>query len=390
MKNLFAWLRHAAHHPYAMLPSSPCGIINSARDWVGEWESKTPRDIRRGPSAAYQEIDSPGFDVLPRPNALDDGSPARKALRIFPRRETGVYFLKGARIIDVDGVVISPDNQVFAEFTYVDQAGGIDAHSIFRRRRFPKATPLAGWYATICYPSSRAYYHWMIESLPRLRLIEEFLDALDGVFVPDHMPSSMTQSILALGVREDQIVPMSMGKHYAPEHLLVPAYCSGLDIPHWVPEYFKRKILNGREFVPTRRIYISRAGVTRRRVTNEQEVMAVLKHFCFEEVRPEQLSFREQAELFASAEMVVGSTGAALSNIVFCHPGSSLLSLLPYDGLVPHVFYSLACAVGMKYWDIIGKPVLNSDSILDEHVDFSIDPDRLNQTLIAMLGACDG
>lgn len=383
MKNTLKRIQHLAKHPYSILPGTPNGIINSAREWVNQWELRQPKDVRRGPAAAYWEFDTARLDILPPPYTI--AKPVGEALRIFPQRPSDLFFLKGARIIDLAGVIISPDNKVFAEFTYVDQMGGIDSHSIFRRRRYPKAQPLSGWYATLCYPSSRAYYHWMIESLPRLHFLENCLDALDGIFVPDGMPPSMIESLRVMGVKDHQVIPMSMGTHYAPEHLLIPGYCAGLDIPSWIPAFYRERVLNKRVIAANRRLYVSRAGVSRRRIINESEVSALLSEYGFETIRPENMSFVEQAELFASAEIVVGPSGAALSNIVFCSPGSSLLTLQPHSEMIPHVFYSLACAAGMYYWDIAGIPHTVPEKILDEHVDFKVDPALLARTLDAMI-----
>lgn len=322
---------------------------------------------------------------MPAPNSVGS-APQDPALRLFPVPGTALFFFRNARVLGADGVVISPDNRVFAEFTYVDEPGGIDSHSVFRRRRFPRSRPLPGWYATLCYPSSSAYYHWIVESLPRLRLLEPHLAALDGVFVPGYMASSMRESLLMLGVRESQLIPLDMSSHFAPQHLLVPKYCAGLDIPDWVPRYLRDKVFAGRPpCVPNRRVYVSRADTGRRRVTNEKALVPILERWGFEIVRPRDLGFAEQAELFRACRVVVGATGAGLANAIFCQPGAALLTLQPSAEVGPHVFYSLAGAAGLEYWDLAGHPTENAGDCAPEHADFEVDPVALEQTIAAIL-----
>ena len=377
-------LRHLWRHPRSLLPGEPVGIINDARAWVREWQARMPADIRRGPHAAVFEVDAPTLQSLPPPRRLP-GAPEHPALRLFPVPPTALYFLRGARVIGQDAAVISPDNRVYAEFTYVDEMGGIDHHSLFRRRRFPPAQPLAGWYATLSYPSAFAYFHWLVESLPRMRLLEPYLSALDGVFVPDPLPASMRESLLLLGLREQQLLPMRISSHYAPEHLLVPAYCAGLDLPSWVPGYLRSRYVDAAAGKPERRIYLSRGKVGKRRLLNEDALLPILAQHGFETVHPQELGFQQQAQLYASAHCIVGPSGAALTNALFAAPGGKLGVLQPHAGMGPHVFYSLASAAGLEYWELHGT--IEAGATAPEHADFRVDPAAFAAWLQALVDA---
>jgi len=69
------------------------------------------------------------------------------------------------------------------------------------------------------------------------------------------------------------------------------------------------------------RIYLSR-GKGARSLANEDEVAAFLQSEGFTVVACEGLSICEQAAMLARARVVVGLHGAALTNIVFCQPGT--------------------------------------------------------------------
>ena len=386
------FLQHLIRHPRALLPGAPRGIIGSARAWVAQQQAQVPADIRRGPPAAVWEVDPCSLVSLPPPQQLT-GSPRLPAQRLFPIPATALYFLRGARVIGTDAAVISPDNRVFAEFTYVDDAGGIDQHSLFKRRRFPAAKALPGWYATLSYPSAFAYFHWLVECLPRVRLLEPHLDALDGVFVPANLAESMRDALIALGLRREQLLPMEISSHFAPEHLLVPNYCAGLDFPNWVPKYLRARVLGETDATPrgTRRIYLSRARTSKRRLLNESELLAVLARHGVDVVHAQEFSFIEQARLFADSQLIVGPSGAALTNAVFARPGAALVCLQPDVSMGPHVFYSLAAAAGLDYWDIAGAPSSKDTPV--EHADFLIDAaavDRLLEAAILRLAKSEG
>ena len=109
--------------------------------------------------------------------------------------------------------------------------------------------------------------------------------------------------------------------------------------PLWVCNFLRRLFL-GPEPVAVeerRRLYISRAGAQRRPVANEREIEAILGSWGFETVRLEELRVREQAKLFASAEVVVGPHGAGFTNLVFCPPGAKIVEF--FNRLYVHPLY---------------------------------------------------
>ena len=79
-----------------------------------------------------------------------------------------------------------------------------------------------------------------------------------------------------------------------------------------------------------RGIYLSRAGDTSRRVLrNRAEVEREVARLGFDVVRTETMTFRQQVDLFRSARIVVGESGAAMANLGFCDPGVRVLEIQP-------------------------------------------------------------
>jgi capsular polysaccharide biosynthesis protein len=304
--------------------------------------------------------------------------------RVQVTQPTALYRLVGCRILGQEGTVLSSDNRVFAVFTYVDAPGALHRHPVFRRRRFPPVVELPGTWATITYPSSHAWFHWVAESLPRLQLLKQFLSELDGLFIPDSPDPQVIESLLAMGVRRDQLQPLGMNSHFRPEALVVPQYCAGLNIPAWVPGYLQRSVgLKPRKAQPAwRRIFISRSDATKRRLLNEAELLPVLEAAGFEVVRLRDLPFLEQVRLFHEAAWVIAPHGAGLVNTLYSQPGVQVIEIVPSPQVGPHLFHSTTTAAGGTYWWLPAQPGPSAETTgASIHQDFHVDPVLLQEAL---------
>jgi capsular polysaccharide biosynthesis protein len=78
-----------------------------------------------------------------------------------------------------------------------------------------------------------------------------------------------------------------------------------------------------------RRLYISRRGHSMRVMINELALEAALRARGFEIVRPERLKAAAQVQLMQEAGVVVGPTGAAMTNALFASPGTRIVEIQP-------------------------------------------------------------
>jgi len=107
--------------------------------------------------------------------------------------------------------------------------------------------------------------------------------------------------------------------------------------------YILSKLYIEREDV-NRKLFLARGNS--RRSYNQEELLAIAESHGFEAVYPERLSFREQVQLFSTAKYIVGPSGAAFANTLFCSRGTRLLTwvLSEYSGFCS--FTNIATAVG--------------------------------------------
>jgi glycosyl transferase family 61 len=196
----------------------------------------------------------------------------------------------------------------------------------------------------------RAYYHWMFEVLPRVHLVQASPHRVDMYALHSCKERFQVETLRMLGVKPDEILELTEPTRIRSSRLVVTPVLEAV-APLWVCN-FLRRLFFGSEPVAVeqrRRLYISRAGAKRGRpVANEREIEKVLSSRGFETVRLEELSVREQAELFASAEVVVGPHGAGFANLVFCQPGAKIVEFFNRSYVHP-LYWMLSNRLELQY-----------------------------------------
>ena len=94
------------------------------------------------------------------------------------------------------------------------------------------------------------------------------------------------------------------------------------------------------------RVYISRA--TRRKITNEPELIVLLKEFGFIIIEDRFRTIAKQVEIYKNASFIIGPHGASFSNVIWCEPGTHLFELFSPNYMPGHFLY-LATLMGLEY-----------------------------------------
>ena len=145
------------------------------------------------------------------------------------------------------------------------------------------------------------------------------------------------------------------------------------NIPSWIILWLKNNFLKNISLQKKKnKIYIDRedsiSNKNQRLINNENEVREFLLKKGFALVKLADLNFKEQIELFNSAETIVGLHGAGFSNIVFCNPGTKIVELRnSTSGLL---FENLAKKNNLNYSSIIvgKKNLVNSKKIFTKDI----------------------
>lgn len=233
------------------------------------------------------------------------------------------------------------------------------------------------------------YYHLVVEILSKLTFVDKKAEYHHCPILVDEVVLKIPQFYAALkcvNKFEHPIIKIEKGKKYSVNSLVIPSSVV------WMPTnvYYKKKfrtsdflisemaLNNIREAVgviqeqkPEKNIFISRKNTKTVRLKNEKVVRELFAENGFEIVFTEEMTFREQVECFGRARCIVAASGAALTNIIFCQPGTIIGCIFPLE----HNFYmysTIAYLLKLRPFFLDGQivertPYISADSfIVDE------------------------
>lgn len=203
-------------------------------------------------------------------------------------------------------------------------------------------------------PGATCYGHWLIEILPTLGIFKDagggdikiIVQKLDG-----GMRSVVFESLKMLGVDSDSISETRTAVYEA-ENLVAVTNATDTN-KGFSPNILSTfgKLSADIDPMPHRRVYLERDPAGTRGIKNNDQVSATMRAMGFHIVKPETLSFRDQIALMKGADIVVGITGSALTNIAFCKPGTAIVALAP--GKILDGFYWNLCGLcDLQYHEI--------------------------------------
>lgn len=168
------------------------------------------------------------------------------------------------------------------------------------------------------------HWHMLIEIIP---LILKYSNDNEPILVNSKFKN---YNILeAFGILRERIIKDSIANYYTNLKVVPINILSLYDKISILKENYKLPIES--KHYP-KKLYISRADASRRKVTNEDEVINLLvkhKFFC---ATLSNLSFQEQINFFHAAEIIVLPHGAASANLFMAHNCKKVIELLPSIG----------------------------------------------------------
>ncbi len=199
----------------------------------------------------------------------------------------------------------------------------------------------------LCGLASFNYYHFTMEILSRLEYVKHFPGA-------EHIPVLIDEEIKMYCQLQEFVNIMNPNREiiYVPKGCRVQAnLLIQPSMNTWMPINTIEKnfrlsdnliaqsgILNVRSNVnqyikpqTAKKIYISRKNCSVIRLVNESEIIPIFEEAGFDIVFTESMSYIEQVKLFSAAKCVVAPTGASLTNIIYCHPGTILGCIIPQE-----------------------------------------------------------
>lgn len=243
-----------------------------------------------------------------------------------------VYILDEGLVFTADGALISATRVNFSD-DEVAQARATLAAALANEQPIQRAGR-----AILCKKRGASNYgHWLVEMLPKAYWAMRKLNAWDWPVVVHknnaEMQRVVRQSLAVLGVANEKIIETGHELVHFDELLLVNGLTS-----HAV--FLSPLVMECMEFIAgkakpgkTDAIYAVRSPARIRDFEDEPAARGLFQRHGYTPVETASLSFLEQVGVFKSARRVVGAMGAALTNIIFCRPGTEVVMFTPASAL---------------------------------------------------------
>ncbi len=183
------------------------------------------------------------------------------------------------------------------------------------------------------------FYPFLIATLPSLfwyRALRLTVPILLPRFAAEFQPAlveALDLALEALEIPRDRLLDPEEARHRRYAFGLIPApFGIGADLMRFYRHFVLPRLREkGRIPAVSRfgtRLYISRQGVARRRMTNEQQVIDMVGDYGYRILRLQDLSMADQVAAFHSARSIIAPHGAGLTNLLFAQAGTRVLELM--------------------------------------------------------------
>ncbi|QEC41038.1 glycosyltransferase family 61 protein [Pseudobacter ginsenosidimutans] len=280
-----------------------------------------------------------------------------------------IAHIPGGRVLGDNCMIIAPDDKLLGDvsrqFKVNEDFGRM---KIFKTIKLPRITRLNGLTAVAGYAGgSYNYFHWTFDVLPRLLLLERsgWLEKCDQVIINELKMPFHHESLSLLNLPVQKFVFSHDKVQYDAEQLLIPSVPDTGDfLPDWSLQALKKKYDEGMKrpiIIEAPKIYISRRHAKKRKVLNEEALIQLLIGEGFQVFSPEKMSLEEQAALYRQAEIIIAPHGASQVNLLFCHPGATIIEIFSEKWVNP-CYWGLANRLDLRYGYLIGGESWNDNA----------------------------
>lgn len=217
------------------------------------------------------------------------------------------------------------------------------------------------------------YFHWMVEVLPKLAMIDTLDDFHDyPLLVRGDLNPNLLRALALANRRNRRIIHLVPNAAYRIKHIIYPSdICRTVDREGGEilfesdcllsPRWLKASAVAIMQSLPLRfepatkrPLFLTRQQGLRR-ITNIQDLEVWFGERDFAVETFQDVSLDYQIMRSERAEIFVAVTGAAVTNMMFCPPGSNIIVLMSsHHGQNPYVWQQLATCFGHRLTLVVG------------------------------------
>jgi len=225
---------------------------------------------------------------------------------------------------------------------------------------------------------SAGFFHWLLESLPRLWLLKQYEAQIEHnipVLIDPNPPAYITETLQMMGIQDIIEWDATFARV---ERLLIPMALHGTGRPsgfatQWVHDELIASIGDDLPVFDAPKLYLSRDSAAKRHVLNELEVLNFLEPLGYQSFQLENLSIKEQIALFTQAKHILGPHGAGFANAI--HSSEATLLEFFEPSYVNACYYRLANLRNFDYGFLLAE---------SEGLNMRVDIQKLEQIMAQM------
>lgn len=247
------------------------------------------------------------------------------------------------------------------------------------------------------------YFHWLVECLPKLLLLdtlEEFKDV--PLLIPDDLHKNLITALERLNVNNRQVIAVKPGSACRVDRLIFPSALSRIVDRYEGSPVFNVDIVLSHKWLarvsehlrcrdndrtkPWRKLFLTRRKGLRL-IENLDELELMLIENGFEIVELDGTSLDLQIKLFSQASIVLAPTGASLTNMLFCQPGTRVIIFMSNHETTNLYFWSdLGTVMDLDVTVIAGQRQFNLTNYWSVHDDYIVNTSLVLEEIRKSLG----
>ena len=243
------------------------------------------------------------------------------------------------------------------------QTGPVDWEKAQPTRLKPRPAPAGACYTLTCHGDFARFFRQDV--LPLLHFLNRYgpqIGPLHIVTRPD-FPGFVIETLSAICAAYPGVEILELLRTERLENVTALWLSRTPDASDWAP--VKREeadalavLLRAHHRIPPAAeadglLFVSRGGAKLGALVNEAEVLAELMDYGFDFLAPRPEDHKATIEAFQSARIVVAAHGEALTNLLFCRPGTLIIELFASNQIKSDYCW-LALRLGLRYRAVRG------------------------------------
>ena len=280
----------------------------------------------------------------------------------FEAHDVEIFLINGAYIIE-ECLIFDDNLQMISNVSdeYTDEEIEIALVCILRQIETRKLPYLQSPAIMSKRRAVNNYGHFLIEMLPMAMIANKLIAHFDPTFLLHRVEPPMLDVTLRafrlLGIPLDRLLIFGPLEPVHVEHLVVVrgltrhgSYMSPLCVDYLA--MLAEKVAPAEQ----KKLFVRRRPGWRRgrSLLNETELGHRLEALGFHAIEPGEMTLEQQISAFSGADQVVAVSGAALTNIAFCRPGTRVINVVP-SHFPDTFFWFIATHRRLRYIELRGQ-----------------------------------